>query len=190
MPERIKLIQLQMTLLRALESHTLSQRQWKGDLPCVQITGYVSVCVQVWVIHSLFEWMTRTHMISKYPAFTHTHTHISKGMIGWEGGECWTGTGAMSPIHFYEWYHVGVSESSRSLFMTFTVTQAGSHDLCLSMIPKKYASTCFTFWGCLVSCARSRTTFNRSFLSQLLPPYSLFHRSRGIYNTTFFLRLN
>lgn len=189
LPERIKLIQLQMTLLRALESHTLSQRQWKGDLPCVQITGYVSVCVQVWVIHSLFEWMTRTHRVHdiQIPG-VHTHTY-PKAWLG-ERGECWTGTGAMSPIHFYEWYHVGVSESSRSLFMTFTVTQAGSHDLCLSMIPKKYASTCFTFWGCLVSCARSRTTFNRSFLSQLLPPFSLFHRSRGVYNTTVFLRLN
>lgn len=126
-------------------------------------------------------------MISKYPAFTHTHIQRHDWV---RGGECGTGTGAMSPIHFYEWYHVGVSESSRSLFMTFTVTQAGSHDLCLSMIPKKYASTCFTFWGCLVSCARSRTTFNRSFLSQLLPPFSLFHRSRGVYNTTVFLRLN
>lgn len=43
----MKLIKLQMALLHALESHTLSQRQWKGELPCVQITGYVSVCVQV-----------------------------------------------------------------------------------------------------------------------------------------------
>lgn len=25
------------------KSHTLSQRQWKGELPCVQITGYASV---------------------------------------------------------------------------------------------------------------------------------------------------
>lgn len=88
LPERIKLIQLQMTLLRALESHTLSQRQWKGDLPCVQITGYVSVCVQVWVIHSLFEWMTRTHRVHdiQIPG-VHTHTHTyPKAWLGERGG--------------------------------------------------------------------------------------------------------
>lgn len=86
LPERIKLIQLQMTLLRALESHTLSQRQWKGDLPCVQITGYVFVCVQVWVIHSLFEWMTRTHRVHdiQIPGI-HTHTY-PKAWLGERGG--------------------------------------------------------------------------------------------------------
>lgn len=41
---RVKVIDLQVTLLRALETHTSSQRQWKGVLPRVQITGYMSVC--------------------------------------------------------------------------------------------------------------------------------------------------
>lgn len=48
--DRTVLIKLLMMLLRALESRTLCQRQWKVELPCVQITGYVSVCVQVRLI--------------------------------------------------------------------------------------------------------------------------------------------
>ena len=84
-PGRMKLIQLQMTLLHALESHTLSQRQQNGELPCVQITGYVSVCVQVWLILTVTVWVhdscTHTeHMISKYTRIC-AHRHWRRGVL-------------------------------------------------------------------------------------------------------------
>jgi len=66
LPGRLKLIELQITLMRALESHTQTQRQWKGELPRVQITGYVSVCAQVWQMLFLTVWVTATHTWSTW----------------------------------------------------------------------------------------------------------------------------
>ncbi len=89
LPGRIKLIKLQMTLLHALESHTLSQRQWKGELPCVQITGYVSVCVHVWLILtlavSLNDWcpVTNAHAVCEIQmhACIHARRQGLKGVL-------------------------------------------------------------------------------------------------------------
>lgn len=50
-----------MTLLHALERHTSSQRQWKGDLPRVQITGYTSVCFSLWLFIDSMCLMTNTY---------------------------------------------------------------------------------------------------------------------------------
>lgn len=88
------------------KSHTLSQRQWKGVLPCVQITGYVSVCVEVWLILTLFQWMTgcteTEFTISKY---TCSHAQRDWAESGAEQAQVQSNQWV-----FYEWYHVGVSQ--------------------------------------------------------------------------------
>lgn len=88
------------------KSDTLSQRQWKGEPPCVQITGYVSVCAEVWLILTLFQWMTGC---TKTPVYD-IQIHMLPCPKGLGRERCWTGTGAIEWVFFYEWYHVGVSE--------------------------------------------------------------------------------
>lgn len=100
-------------------------------------------------------------MISRF-----TRAYMPTGL---EKRDCWTGTGAIGRMGFYEWYHVGVSQPL-SLFMASRVTQTGSHGLCLSTVPREYGYTCSTFQGCFVSCASSSTTFNWGLLSDWPPP--------------------
>lgn len=142
LPGRIKLIKLQNDVTTCFgKPHTEPEAMERRAPLCTNYRLRVCLCSSLTDSYSVgcfSEWLVHTeYMISKY-----THAYMPTGI---DRGECWAGTGAIGRMRFYERYHVGVSQPRRSLFMASRVTQAGSHGLCLSTVPREYAYTCSTF---------------------------------------------